>query len=218
MGFLSKIFEYKHFSKLFLLSGIIFQTICCLLVNDPWISYVCALSGIICVILCAQKKMSQFIFSFIQLFTYSYISYKAKLYGEVLVQAFYLVTMIFGIFVWKKHLADNKTEIISKELNHKEVTVTSILGIISCIILYRMLLLTDDPQVFMDSVTTVTAFIAQILMMCRFRDNWIWWLMLDIASIYMWAIAGNWLLVIQFILWSINCLYGYYNWKPENNT
>ena len=79
--------------------------------------------------------------------------------------------------------------------------------------LYLYLLMTNDTQPFMDSITTVPAIIAQILMILAYKEQWYFWLIIDLASIYMWAIAGDWCMVAQFIFWSINCIYGLYNWK-----
>lgn len=64
-----------------------------------------------------------------------------------------------------------------------------------------------------DSATNVMAVIAQLLMMLRYREQWIWWLLIDLLCIKMWFVAGNWSMVAMYIAWTINCLYGWYNWK-----
>ena len=68
----------------------------------------------------------------------------------------------------------------------------------------------------MDSITTVPAFIAQILLTLRYREQWIYWLIIDVGSIVMWGIAGDYIMMTQFIFWTINCFYGFYKWKIKN--
>ena len=65
---------------------------------------------------------------------------------------------------------------------------------------------------FMDSLTTVTAIIAQVLMITRYREQWVFWVAVDIASIVLWASIGNYYMVIQYVFWTLNCFYGYYKW------
>jgi nicotinamide mononucleotide transporter len=65
----------------------------------------------------------------------------------------------------------------------------------------------------LDSATTVPAFIAQMLMIMRYREQWIFWLIIDIGSILMWIHAGDWCMVAQFVFWTINCIYGFYKWS-----
>ena len=34
-------------------------------------------------------------------------------------------------------------------------------------------------------------------------------IIIDVVSIFMWMFADNWIMVIQFIFWAMNCIYGY---------
>lgn len=49
--------------------------------------------------------------------------------------------------------------------------------------------------------------------MLRYREQWIFWIIIDVVSIFMWMFADNWIMVIQFIFWTMNCIYGYRKWK-----
>ena len=71
----------------------------------------------------------------------------------------------------------------------------------------------NDPQPLLDSITTVPAFIAQILMILCFREQWIFWLIIDIGSIILWYNAGSWCMVLQYIFWTSNCVYGWIRWR-----
>jgi nicotinamide mononucleotide transporter PnuC len=89
-----------------------------------------------------------------------------------------------------------------------------VLGVTICACggLWSILLNTDDSQPFMDSITTVPAFVAQILMILRYKESWYYWLTIDLGSIIMWSVAGDWCMVAQFVFWSVNCIYGLRKW------
>ena len=75
--------------------------------------------------------------------------------------------------------------------------------------------MTDDTQPMLDSLSTVPAFAAQILMILRYREQWAYWLVIDIASVIMWINAENWCMVMQFVFWTLNCSYGTYKWLEK---
>lgn len=202
---------YEH---LFLLCGIFLQIFVYLLTNDGVITLISGISGIISVVLCSQRKITFYLFGFIQLFTYIWLAYKQHFYAEIFENIFYFVTMIYGIWLWKNNI-DNNQNVKAKKLTLLQHFLIGFGMCISILILWKYLYITNDTQPFMDALTTIPAFIAQILLMYRYREQWIYWGIIDIASIFMWLIAGNWLMVIQFIFWTINCLYGYIKWTDN---
>ena len=71
-------------------------------------------------------------------------------------------------------------------------------------------------QAYTDAATNVLAIFAQILMVRRYREQWLWWLVIDVLCIKMWFVAGNWSMVAMYVAWTANCIYGWYNWSKLN--
>ena len=129
---------------------------------------------------------------------------------------FYLVTMIWGIFVWKKNsTVDDKGSAHVEALKFTpKMWVLSILGTVICTIAMGYWLTTiGSHQAYTDAATNILAIFAQILMVKRYREQWIWWLVIDVLCLKMWFVAGNWSMVAMYIAWTINCIYGWYNWN-----
>ncbi len=71
---------------------------------------------------------------------------------------------------------------------------------------------------FVDSATTVFSVIAVIMLNKRLTEQWLYWIMVDVLSVVMWAYifitsGGD---VSMLVMWSaflVNALYGYYNWN-----
>ena len=209
-----KLLFNNKYGLLFALLGILIQIIAYISSDVPMLSLYSGISGIFAVVLCAERRLSFWAFAWIQLITYVILAWYQNLWGEVGENVFYAITMIFGMFIWNKRTDNIETnKIHSRELsklNFIWIIVVMIIGISG---LYLYLLRTNDTQPFIDSVSTVPAIIAQILMILAYKEQWYFWLIIDVASIYMWAVAGDWCMVAQFIFWSINCIYGIYNWK-----
>ena len=89
-----------------------------------------------------------------------------------------------------------------------------ILTLVGWAILYVILgLFTDCQAPLLDSVSTAIAIAAQILMMLRYRENWILWMIVDVICIVLFTITENWCMAVQYIFWMINTLYGYIQWS-----
>lgn len=209
-----KLLFNNKYGLLFALLGIIIQIIAFISSDVPWMSLVSGISGIFAVVLCAERRLSFWVFAWIQLITYVILAWNQKLWGEVGENVFYGITMIFGMFIWNKRTDNIETnKVHSRELSKLNFVLIMVMMIIAIGVLYFYLLKTNDSQPFIDSVSTVPAIIAQILMILAYKEQWYFWLIIDLSSIYMWAVVGDWCMVAQFIFWSINCIYGLKNWE-----
>ncbi|WNS73696.1 nicotinamide riboside transporter PnuC [Bacillus sp. DTU_2020_1000418_1_SI_GHA_SEK_038] len=190
--------------------------------DDTILGLITSISGMLCVVLVAKGKVSNFYFGIIQTGTYAYISYGYGLYGEVMLNAlFYFPLQFVGIYLWKQHTTAIKIkgeDIQIKALTKKGwiATLTSFLIIF---VLYALLLQKIGGNVvWIDSATTTLSVIAQILMLKRYTQQWLLWIAVNVLSIVLWVKAlilqgGN--DVSMLVMWSaflINSIYGYYNW------
>lgn len=211
---LDKLNIFKNsYGLLFATLGVLIQVFAFIYTGATWLSLISGVTGIIAVVLCAERKMSFWIFAWIQLITYVILAIGQQLWGEVGENIFYAITMIVGMFIWNKNKEGDQVK--AKQLTKNKFELIKIGCVLGIIALWCVLKQTNDTQPFMDSITTVPAIIAQIFMILAYREQWYFWLIIDAASIYMWAVAGNWCMVAQFVFWTANCLYGLKNWKNE---
>ena len=203
----------KYFDYIFMLLGIIIQVVCFIFTGDAVLSFICGLSGVINVVLCSQKKLSFYFFAYIQMFTYIIIIFQQHLYGELAENIFYVITTTIALFLWIKNYNKEEKEVIARKLSKQAWILCCRIFIISTVLLYIILLKTNDPRPFLDAISTVPAFIAQILLMLRYREQWIMWFIVDVATLILWISIGNIFMIMQYIFWIINCIYGYINWS-----
>lgn len=186
---------------------------------DNVASIISALTGIVSVVLCAEGKISFYAFGYIQLLTYVFgVAVPNHLYGEIWENVFYFITMIYGTYVWAKnyHKKENgSAELKGKKLNSTWALLLSIGTIAGIVVMALALWNTNDPVPIFDAITTVPAVVAQILMMLGYREQWVGWIIEDIASLIMFIILGNWVMVAQYIFWTINCVYGWVKWSKQ---
>ncbi len=210
---------YTVFEKVFMVSLIILQIVVFIFEPDSVLGFISGLSGVISVVLCAKGKISFYYIGFVQTTTYLILAWQNKFYGEVIENIFYLVTMVIGVVLWLKHM--NKTKEAGTQVQAKRMTM--IQWIISIILTVSATLITGivlrhigNAQPFTDATTNILAIFAQLLMIKRYREQWTWWILIDIICIKMWIVAGNISMIVMYIAWTINCIYGWYNWSKLN--
>lgn len=205
------------FDWAFLFAGLLVQVVVFCVQPDGWLSFVSGMTGIISVILCSQGKISTFFFGFIQIITYLCLSFSQRLYGEVAVNAFYFLSQLYGIYIWGHRYHINTTnssaELRSKCLTRFQLICLTVFTIICSVLVgWCLECFTDDTQPWLDAFTTVPALCAQLLLVMAYREQWLFWLAVDVLSAVMWARAGDWCLLAQYIFWCVNCLYGLRRW------
>ncbi len=177
------------------------------------------ISGVLCVVLAAKGSIWTYIFGMYNTFGYAYISYTNGLFGEMGLNLFFFApTNIIGIFMWKNKLQENI--VIMRELANKYKAIVGLICIIGIIITgFLLSLIKGQNTPYIDATTNTLSIIATFLMMWRYKEQWILYIVLNIFTIIMWSIRmanGSPEALLMIVMWSsylVNAFYGYYNWS-----
>jgi nicotinamide mononucleotide transporter len=189
--------------------------------HDTLLGLVASLTGMICVVLVAKGKISNYYFGIVNVIAYAYISYQSRYYGEVMLNLFYFLPMQFvGLYFWRKNINKEKSndDVLINKLSGKEKLLWLVVSILGVFNYGVFLLYLGGTLPFVDSASTILSIIAMILMVRRVVEQWILWIVIDLISIFMWFYiltqGGN--EISMLVMWSaflVNAIYGYYNWK-----
>lgn len=206
----------SHFMWFFLVLGLLVQIVTfCTMPHGPW-ALVSGMLGICSVVLGAQGNILTFVFGFAQVGTYTYLCCVEHFYAEIAINIYYFITMIYGVYCWRKRLTNNTLQVQTRRLLPKIFPLLGMM-IIAVSLLMGWLLgqYTDDPQPYLDAFTTVPAIVAQILMVMAYREQWYLWLIVDVLAMIMWLRAENYCMAAQYAFWCANCVYGYIQWTKS---
>lgn len=211
---------YNWFERTFLFLMVLLQVIVYCFVPDTPIGIVCGIAGVICVVLTAKGKISSYIFNFIQMITYMIICWDARLFLEFGEQVFYFIVCIFGVVLWKKNMHKNEDgteQVITKRFKLWQWLATIVVTIITTFGLgYFGDNILGSTLSYLDASTVALAVIAQLLMVWRYREQWAIWILIDVSSLIMFIILGQWSMVAMYVAWTINAVYGWINWSKLN--
>ena len=172
-----------------------------------------AICGIFCVVLCAKGKKSQYIWGLFNVIGYIIIAFINKYYGEVMLNAlYYLPSQFVGYYLWNKHENKVTFDVEGKKLNLKK-TILLLLGTTILIILYKLVLdLLSGNNTILDSASTIISIVANSLMLLRYREQWLLWIIIDIITVIMWLLVKDFVMVTMWFVYLVNAFYGYINW------
>ncbi len=212
---------YTWFERIFMMGMVLLQVVMYCIAPDTPIGMVCGIAGVICVVLTAKGKISSYLFNFIQMITYMIICWEARLFLEFGEQIFYFIACIFGVFLWKKNMyknADGTAQVIAKKFKAWQWFVTAGVTAITTVVLgYFGDNILGSTLSYLDAFTVALAVIAQLLMVWRYREQWAVWVVIDVSSLVMFVILGQWSMVAMYIAWTINAIYGWINWSRIYN-
>lgn len=212
----------KVFGYCFIAVGLLVQAVAYLAGSrlSPLASQLSVLSlvsgclGVCSVCLTAQGNILTFVFGFAQVGTYTWLCVEQRFYGEIVINAYYFLTMIYGVYAWRKRLDAGSRTVKPRRLTYPVLALIAVGTLaLSWLTGWGLAAWTDDTQPYLDAFTTVPALVAQVLMILVYREHWFIWLAVDILSVVLWLRAGDWCMVAQYVFWCANCLYGLKRWK-----
>ena len=151
---------------------------------------------------------------------YGYISYTFCYYGEMITYVGMTVPMaIWALVAWLKNpFKGNKAEVTVNRLSKKEIPLLVILSGLVTALLYFVLKYLGTANLFFSTISVTTSFLAVYLTARRSPYYALCYAANDIVLIILWIYAAlkdiSYLsVIICFIAFLANDLYGFYNWK-----
>ena len=214
-------YGFNKFEKIFFPTILLLTAIISILTNDNKIALISALAGMSYTILAGKGKILCYFIGLTGTFCYCYIAYKNALYGNLALYGLYFFPMqIIGIFAWIKHLKKETREIIKTKLTQKERMIYGLILTLLIILFAQVLKSLNGNTPYIDSITTILSIFAQYLTIKRCIEQWYFWLIVNVLSLYMWIIAylNNSNCLATIIMWSVYTFLAIYfliKWKKE---
>ena len=74
---------------------------------------------------------------------------------------------------------------------------------------------TGQESPYIDAFTTVFSLAATFMVTRRVLENWLYWIVIDIFSVYLYSGRGYELMGLQMMLFTVLALIGYFSWRKE---
>ena len=180
-------------------------------------SIIAAIIGVINVVLGGKGKLSNYFFGVVSACLMIYINLTVKNFGIMLVSVYNLVMQFVGFRAWSKNMnmATHEVKKIHMKKNHRLIYF----GIIAAatVILGSIMKSVGDAHPFIDAFITASQVIAMILMVSMFAEQWWLWIVINIASIYLFLTSREvtLALALMYMVYFVNSIIMCVKWERE---
>lgn len=191
------------------------QILLAILKTSLW-EWLAVLSSLLYVILISYKHISAWIFAIISSALYIYICFQGQLYLESILNGFFLLMGIYGWFLW----ASKKTGELDKIIKWRKKAHFLNIGLsLLFVILIGFIFdtYTDQANPYTDSFTSIFSLVATFMVTKKVLENWIYWIIIDAVSVYLFASRELYMTSILFLLYTGIAIFGYFKWKKQFN-
>ncbi|HBO37130.1 MAG TPA: nicotinamide riboside transporter PnuC [Pasteurellaceae bacterium] len=205
---------WKPFEVVWLSIFIIAQISAYIMEPDSVLAMISGIAGILCVVFVSKGKVSNYFFGLIFAYTYFYVAWGANFLGEMNTTLYvYIPAQFIGYFLWKENLHKDQQgsqAIITKSLTPRGWLALLLFMAVGTTLFVQALKAAGGSSTGLDGLTTIIVVAAQFLMILRYREQWVLWIILNVLSIILWAKTPA--MNLMYSAYLLNSLYGYYNW------
>ncbi|MCH1436945.1 MAG: nicotinamide riboside transporter PnuC [Flavobacteriales bacterium] len=177
------------------------------------IEWLAVLSSLTYVVLAAKRMLICWWFAFIGSSLFVYLCYVGHLYIESILQLFYVVMAVVGWFSWKLSKADDVEIKTWSFKNHVLNIVVS--GFVALLLGFIFDHYTLQANPYVDAFTTCYSLSATFMVTRKIMGNWIYWIVIDLVSIYLYTQQDYYLTAVQYGIFTLLAIYGFMAWKKE---
>ena len=125
---------------------------------------------------------------------------------------------VVGFLMWSKFRQG--TSVIMKKLRLQGLLLVVLIAVIGSFTLgFGLSLIPGQNNPYIDALTNMLSIIATVLMVRRFKEQWLVYIVLNVFTVLLWTIRtldGSPDGLLMIVMWSaylINAIYGYYTWN-----
>ena len=137
----------------------------------------------------------------------------ARLYMESALNAFYFAMAVYGWQVWRTGRSDGHEKAVVVWPLPVHATAIGVIVAASVISGYLLDASTDAAFPYIDSLTTWSAIWATFLVARKVLENWWYWLVIDVASVFIYWSRELELTAALFVLYVIMIPFGIVSWS-----
>ncbi len=164
----------------------------------------------------AREQPISWVWAIISSLFWAYASFFIfKLYVDVFLQFFFIVTSVIGLYFWRYGGAQ-KSQLPVSRMNILQHLYVLIIGtVLSIIFGYFFATHTQAASTYLDSMTTVFSIINTYLLVRKKIENWLYWMVIDLLMAYLFFIRGGYFFSGLYLFYVFLSIDGYQRWKKK---
>lgn len=175
--------NWKPFEMAYVTVLVLLQVGVYALAPDSAVGMVSGIAGVLCLVYGMKGRRISFLFGLVQCLAMTYIAWISHAFGSFAMDIVYVISQPIGFFMWGRQAA---THSFQPGTRNKIFAGAFIAWGIGWFVLARV----GGQLPYFDSINFVISFIAQILYVLKYNENWSLWIFVNIANLVYWSILS----------------------------
>ena len=181
-----------------------------------WLEVLATVTGAHCVWLLARNHPSGWWIGIVSVAAFAIVFAGARLYGEVGLQVFYLVTSVQAIWIWMRGGPGRSSRPI-RTVPTAVVAVSLTLFVVAVGTLWWILLRVGGAAPFWDALTTCMSVTAHLWLVWRYVEAWIIWITVDVIFVPLYLSRDLTLTAGLYVFFLVMSISGWRRFRVERN-
>ncbi|WP_282110695.1 nicotinamide riboside transporter PnuC [Shewanella algicola] len=161
--------------------------------------------------------------AFLSTAIYTVLFWNVSLLMESVLNIYYMGMAVYGYWLWlhvpsvqqsQQHNVSSQLNITSWTLKTHTIVI-AVTSLVSIVVGYGMANYTAAAFPYIDAATTCFAVMTTYLVAKKVLENWLYWVVIDVVSIYLYFQKGMMLTSGLFILYVAMAIAGYMMWRKK---
>ncbi|MCL1113986.1 nicotinamide riboside transporter PnuC [Shewanella basaltis] len=161
--------------------------------------------------------------AFLSTAIYTILFWNVSLLMESVLNIYYMGMAVYGYWLWLQVPPEQQSQQhdVSSQLSitswtwHTHAILITVTALVSVAVGYAMATYTSAAFPYIDAATTCFAVVTTYLVAKKVLENWLYWVIIDLVSIYLYFQKGLMLTSGLFILYVAMAVAGYLMWRKK---
>lgn len=182
--------------------------------------YIAVALGLAYLLLAMKQSIWCWPAAFVGTSIYTLLFWQGFLYMESLLNFYYLIMAIYGWYQWRSgqgesHQTKSEREIVSWswQKHSRWIAIAVIVSLVLGVIMDNY---TDAKMAYLDTFTTVFSVMTTYMVTQKVLENWLYWVVVDAASIYLYLQQGYLPTAGLFLVYTFLAIQGFVMWRRDS--
>ena len=141
---------------------------------------------------------------------YTYLFWEVALPFHVVLNTYYILMAVYGWLQWQGPASQAK-QVKSWGGTHHLLSIVLFI-LVSMVLSVSVGSVFDAQYLYLDASITVFSVFTTVLVAHKVRENWLYWIVIDALSAYLFFAKGLLLTSLLFVLYTLFAIYAYVQW------
>jgi nicotinamide mononucleotide transporter len=183
--------------------------------QNSFLELIAVVLAIAYLLLAVRQHIACWYAAFISTAIFLYVFWQVNLYMESGLQVYYLGMAVYGWWAWQLGRSEGKPGLTISTWSLKQHLIVIGIVMVATFASGTLLSGTEQRLGYLDSFTTWGAVVATFMVTRKVLENWLYWIVIDSASLYLYFDRELYFTMILFLVYLVIIFFGFRSWLRE---